>query len=160
MSPLSYALAKRSRRCIDEILNFIINLEDEEKLLQCIHHIHGDIPELFTSQSQTLVPFLELLFRRRADKDIIGFYQVSEELPMSIFSPIPIIDVSTFTIKNNAVDENSAVNENLLQFWGSPLGYNYSVGSDESLLLLKKIDQCENEQIFSTLFVQSIIKEK
>mmetsp|Transcript_16206 Transcript_16206/g.16130 ORF Transcript_16206/g.16130 Transcript_16206/m.16130 type:complete len:238 (+) Transcript_16206:500-1213(+) len=160
MSPLSYALTKSSRRCIDQILNYVIDLEDDYKLFHCIYQLRDDVPLLFSSKSQSLIPFLEVLFRRSADKDLIGFYEVTEELPMTIFSPIYKIFACAFTGENTDAKESSKQNTNLVQFWGSPLGYNYTAGSDESLLLIKKMDECNNPEIFQTLYVQSLIREK
>ncbi|CAG9329816.1 unnamed protein product [Blepharisma stoltei] len=160
MSPLSYALIKSSRRCIDQILNYIINLEDDYKLSHCIHQIRDDVPLLFNTKSLYLVPFLEFLFVRRADKDIIGFYEIREELPMTIFSPVSKIYTAAFTRENGTEKDSAKQNMILVQFWGSPLGYNYTAGSEESLQLLKKMNECETQGIFQTLFIQSLIREK
>ncbi|CAG9330653.1 unnamed protein product [Blepharisma stoltei] len=154
-SPLSYAIIKKSRRCIDEILKYISEISDQKLLSECIHSIRDDIPSMLKLESPYILPFFKAIFKP-GGKDLVEFAVPNAVLPIIYLSPVLRL------YKNEFINEDweSGRELSLVQFWVSPLSWNLTMGSNESLKLLKAINECPSLEIFQAPWIQSIIKMK
>ncbi|CAG9334152.1 unnamed protein product [Blepharisma stoltei] len=155
-SPLTYAITKKSRRCIDEILLYLSKIKDEKSLLISVHAIRDDIPHLFEIKLKNLVLLLACIFKSEKD-ELVGFAVPKKDLPNTIFSPTVILRRNEFVYESDSIINKE---ETLVQFWASYFGWNFSMGSSESLNMLKAINNRKEFEIYRTDFIRTLIKLK
>lgn len=156
-SPLHYAIERRSRRCLDLILQSIINCNNEIQLEQNMHGLRDDVIKLLESHSDFILPFFESIFRKSEDPDHIFFAATRKPLPMTIFAPTMMPSVEDFVFRK---DEITNQPEFLVQIWVSPLSWNFQNGSKESIKFLKAIEGCPAIEIYQTPLIRSLVRLK
>lgn len=156
-SPLRYAIERKSRRSLNLILSHVISIKSDVELEQFMHAIRDDIVPLFGSYSELLLPFLEVMFKKSEDKDFISFARPRSKLPITMFAPSIVPYYQDFVYGHN---EKNMVPEVLVQYWASPLSWNFSNGSKESLKFLIAVHRCPNIDIYRTPIIRWLIRLK
>jgi WD40 repeat protein len=152
-SPITICLRRNSRKCLDLLLEYIINLgaTNEAKQSFIIDSIFNDIPDLIKTNSKYLVDFLSILTKK---SDSIFIKPISK-LPIRSSKNICILDASSFN-----QDFNVEGGEELVEIMSTRFKWNIYGGSNESIQLLESILESPVEEIYRTDLVKSIIDYK
>ncbi|CAG9318583.1 unnamed protein product [Blepharisma stoltei] len=156
-SPLYYAIERQSRECLDHLLNNIINCKIQDVLEQSMHALRDDIIKLLDAHSPQVLPFLESAFRKMDSKDFIFLATPRRKLPITIFSPTILPQIEDFVFDKDYSGSNRKF---LVQIWTSSLNWNFQNGSRDSIKFLRAIHKCPIIEIYTTAFIQSVIRMK
>jgi len=157
-SPLTVALQRKTMKCIEVFLNYLINLAKETHddlewpAFACIGE---DIPILLRCGSTLLRPFFEVLMQPPATPVLPYFITPKSELPMVIISDSRLLQISEFdsTPKGEMGSE-------LVKFNISLMRQNLTFGSAPSLELVEALQACEDKTVLNTPYISTIIEEK
>lgn len=148
-SPLSLAIQRKTMGCVEEILQFCIEMQKSVDEMQAsVRIIAADIPELLGCSCPSLAPFFAVLMQRHPDYVKDSFLCLSRSIPFTEY-------VEEFKRLEEREGE-----EELLQVQISMLKWNLASGSNESLALLKAVANCAEKKVLSTCYVESIITLK
>ncbi len=152
-SPITTALKRNARVCLDAFLEIIVKFEDRIKSRYTLDAITQDIPSIIETGSKYLVPFLEFLFQQADPVFIIP----KGHLPITIFSSIYDIDINVFKSQGNQEDIKLT---SLVEMFNTRFRWNFQRGSSESIQLLESINNSPSQEIYRTDLVRSIIDFK
>jgi hypothetical protein len=155
-SPITIALRRNSRGCLDALLIGITQFEDKFKIKYTLDVISQDIPKIIETGSKHLVAFLEFLFNQL---DPI-FIDPKEDLPIRLFSNLYDPDISNFKSQDTQNTQEDIKSTQLVEIAHTRLKWNFQQGSIESIQLLESIYNSPSQEIYRTDLVRSIIDLK
>jgi WD40 repeat protein len=152
-SPVTIALRRNSRACLDALIDGITKMEDLIKIKSTMEAICEDITSILETGSKNLVPFLEFLFNKLDPVFIVP----KGNLPIRVFS-----DFYSPTIENFKDQIDQRVNKaiQLVEIAHTRLKWNFQRGSSKSIELLDSIYNSPSQEIYRTDLVRSIIDLK
>lgn len=161
-SPLKYAIERNSQKCIDVILEYIVQLytDNDTRLHSFICAISEDIVPLVSKGSVYLAEFFEALFFQADQKDLPVTGVPLHDLPSYIFSKFYFINSQDFIYEESESLAISKADEVFLNFSSARFPYNYENGSLSSIALLKSIRESAYPEIYSIPYIQSLITLK
>ena len=157
-SPFFYALDRGCQSCVDNLLQYLIELKgrDLELFLNYSYALRDDFQHLLNNSSVYLPEFLEELFYRLPN--VTNFAVPKKRLPILHFSDNKKLNIYDFVYKQDLAPEGQ--NEIPIEFKTLPFPIFYITGSSGSIDLLKSISECPNSGILKTEFVKTFVREK
>ncbi|OMJ82416.1 hypothetical protein SteCoe_16891 [Stentor coeruleus] len=160
-SPLYYAIKKDSPKCIDTILEHIISLShDESKYNTYIRYnyaLRDDLINIIQLPSLVVSSYLESIFTVCKCKDLPNSLKTFSP-PIFITTSHTKIYLSTFekTIKPT----KNHIRESSVEFRTTPIEFNMTNGSKDLHNFFIALRNSENQKIFSTKIIKTIIDNK
>lgn len=161
-SPLFYALKKDSKRCIDVLLQFMIELSRDtnryQTYIQYNYALRDDLLEVIKLPSNLVFNYIETLFIISKDKDLPNNLK-SFKPPVLITTNHTKIYLEKFQLKCQGI-KNPKKQDYFVEFRTTPMKINISNGSPQCFKLLLSLSQSKNKKIFTSKLMKIIIDYK
>lgn len=161
-SPLHYAIIKDSQKCIDVLLEYMIQLskneKDYSKYFEYNYALREDMHKVLKLSSAFVPEYLESIFIVSKDKS----------LPNSLRCLIPPVIIFTSSTKilfndfrNICISLNKGAKfETFVEFRTLPIEIDLTSGSKECLRLYKSLIFSKNQKVFKTKLIRTILDYK
>ena len=152
-TPLSICLARNFGDSVEELLLNIMPRLQENPV--SFYYLGPTMAKLNTFSSDCLHQLYELAFRKSLDKTMPQFCVGSVSLPILKESSKIFLPAESFLPLDKFQSEDKAI-----EFTQSYFKLNTITGSQESLDFVKSLVECKNLEIFTTLFIRTLIDNK
>lgn len=153
-SPLDICLEMNNEDCLDFFYRYIKKISRTNPLfLQVLGDSLSRICEnLFTKSHK----FLDMLLIKSIDSTLVKYHHTNKSLPIIMLSSTLFLDKAhQFMNPSEYTSDGTA-----LQFLQTYFKMNMTPGSLESISLIRSIIKTDNENIFSSNFIQTVLNEK
>ena len=147
-SPLTVALERSTHKCIEVLLQYMFTCESA-----VLAEVTDDLPLLLQSKSLLMEAFFETLLRPAEQDSLPQFVSPRRALPIICFSPSGFVREEDFSLSNGN-------NIEVVEFKTSAFRWNFTIGSSESLLLLRAFEHCSDPHVLTTDLVATLIEQK
>lgn len=157
-SPLSVALRRNTKRCIDEIVMWVNCLLENGKGWISMQNITDDLPHLIKKSSPHILTLFTNILRKSQ--------QVGLPLQIVPLGDLPLVQFqSTWRVTPALIAEmdNGLVvtkGSESVEFLVTEFRWNFAAGSPDSVQLLSALTEVENTDILKTRFVQELTRYK
>jgi len=157
-SPLTVSLERRTIKCTDEFLKYLIDLAQRVKgdaewpTFVCIN---DDIPALLASSSDLLQSFFSALMQTPSSPPLPQFITPTSSLPIVQFSETRLINLPDF---DKCVV--GKMGSELVRFCIGLIRWNTAPGSSKSLELLDALQECEDKTVLTSPYATALIEQK
>ena len=155
-SPLAYAIKRNSVKCIDVIILYLEGLRIRDHFIKYCYGIRNDINQLLAIPSSHLPIFFTSIFMVYSSNDLPSIAAPKQELPVSKYG------ISTKISKEDFIENSSDKyqNERLIEFKVCTIPLPIILGSNDSIDMLKALENTKNNRIFRTQLIKMIIDKK
>lgn len=160
-SPLYYAIKKDSPKCIETILKHIISLSHDESkyntYLSSNYALRDDLINIIQLPSSVVSEYLESIFSVYRCKDLPNSLNLFTP-PVLIATSHTKIYLKPFEKSTNPSTKN--IREISVEFRTTPIELNLTNGSKDLHNFFTALRNSENQKIFSTKIIKTIIDSK
>ena len=157
-SPLTLSLNRRTIKCTDTFLQYLIELVEKTKddsAWQTFACITDDLPALLTCRSALLKPFFNILMQTPwTDTPLPQFITPTSPLPIVILSDNRLLNIEDFD------QSQGNLGSDLVKFNISLIRKNVTPGSSESLEFITALQECDDRTVLATPFVCLLVERK
>lgn len=152
-TPLAICLEKNFTECVESILREFMPKLQENPV--CFYHFGSTMAKLNKFSPELLHQLYELGFRKSIDNTMPLFCHESVNLPLIKESAKIYLPSESFMPIEKYSTEDRAI-----EFTQSYFKINVVSGSSESLEFMKGLVECKNLEVFTTLFIRTLIDMK
>ena len=151
-SPLDVCFEMNNEAGIYFFYKYIMKTCKDQPYFSCV--LGKSLNRICRHQSYRTKKLLDLMLIKSIDSSLTRFHHSTVQLPIIVFSP------TLFTDKNSYLKKNFSNEGQALEFLQTYFKLNLLPGSQESLELIKSLIETENDQIFMSNFIQTILQQK
>lgn len=152
-TPINTCLDIKELDSVDLMIKALVNSIPIQKYVACL--IDGSIIALNEAGTPSLNRLYEALWITSTSTSLPKFAIENLKLPYHHFSDMMGIQKQNFLAEADITDKGQAI-----VFKESLIKQNYAMGSEESLSFLYSLEECGNEEIFRTPFIQQLMLYK
>ena len=148
-SPLTVALERSTHKCIEVLLQHLLTCKSS-----VLSEVTDDLPMLLRAKSPFIAPFFDTLLRSTEQDELPQFISPVSPLPIIRFSPGTFIRAEDFGLPHELT------NTEVVEFQASVFRWNFTIGSSDSVRLLRALEHCTDARVLTTDLVATLIEQK
>jgi WD40 repeat protein len=152
ISPLDVCFEMNNEQGINFFYKYIKNNASSKPFFTCV--LGRSLNRICLHQSHKTKKFLDMMLTKTFDSTLSRFHHSNQKLPMIVFTPGLFTDKASFP-KEKFSNEGQA-----LEFLQTYFSLNLHPGSQDSLDFISSLLESQNDLIFNSNFIQTILKFK